>query len=82
MNQRVGHGIGHSSRECMLWKLLSERNMWKKSEDFVQKLYVSKTEDPRRRGRPVVRWKDRVKEYSMKELLIEGEEMNKQGGSV
>ena len=35
----------------------------KKSEEFVKKVYVSETEGPRRRGRPVVRWKDRVKEY-------------------
>ena len=27
------------------------------------KLYVNEIEGPRRRGRPVVRWKDRVKEY-------------------
>ena len=26
-------------------------------------MYVSETEDPRRRGRPLVRWKDRVNEY-------------------
>ena len=26
----------------------------KKSEEFVKKVYVSETEDPRRRGRPVV----------------------------
>ena len=35
----------------------------KKSEEFVKKVYVSETEDPMRRGRPVVWWKDRVKEY-------------------
>ena len=29
----------------------------------MKKVYVSKTEGPRRRGRPVVSWKDRVKEY-------------------
>ena len=29
----------------------------------MKKVYVSETEGPRRRGRPVVRWKDRVKEY-------------------
>ena len=27
----------------------------KKSEDFVEKVYVSETEDARRRGKPVVR---------------------------
>ena len=35
----------------------------KNSEKFVKKVYVSEIEGPRRRGRPVVRWKDRVKEY-------------------
>ena len=28
---------------------------------FVKKVYASKIVGPRRRGRPVVRWKDRVK---------------------
>ena len=35
----------------------------KKSEEFVNKVYVSETEGPRRRGKPVLRWKDRIKEY-------------------
>ena len=35
----------------------------RKSEEFMKKVYVSETDDPGRRGRPVVRWKDRVKEY-------------------
>ena len=35
----------------------------KKSEEFVKKVYVSEIEGPRRRGKPVARWKDRVKEY-------------------
>ena len=29
----------------------------------LKKVYVSEIVCPRRRGRPVVRWKDRVKEY-------------------
>ena len=29
----------------------------------MKKVYASETEGRRRRGRPVVRWKDRVKEY-------------------
>ena len=33
-----------------------------KSEEFVKKMYVSGTEGNRRR-KPVVRWKNRVKEY-------------------
>ena len=42
----------------------------KKSEEFVKKVDVSETEGPRRR-RPVIKWKDRVKE-----LLIVGEGLN------
>ena len=38
----------------------------KKSEEFVKKVYVSETKDPRRRERRVVRWKERVKEYMIK----------------
>ncbi len=33
-----------------------------KSEEFVKKLYVSETEGSSRRGRPLERWKDRVKQ--------------------
>ncbi len=33
------------------------------SEEFVKKVYVSEIEGPSRRGRPLGRWKDRVKEY-------------------
>ena len=33
----------------------------KLNEEFVMKVYASKTEGPRR-VRPIVRWKDRVKE--------------------
>ena len=35
----------------------------KTSDEFVMKVYVSETKDPWRREKPVVRWKDRVKEY-------------------
>ncbi len=30
---------------------------------FVKKMYESKSESPDRRGRPLRRWKDRVKKY-------------------
>ncbi len=33
------------------------------SEEFVKKVYLSSVEGPNRRGRPLGRWKDRVKEY-------------------
>ena len=46
-----------------------KRNTWrwlghlegKKSEEFVKKVYVSEIECPRRRGKPVVRWKAGMK---------------------
>ncbi len=33
------------------------------SEEFVKKIYVSESVDPNNRGRPLVRWRDKVKEY-------------------
>ena len=44
----------------------------KNSEEFVKKMYMSETEDTRRRGRSVVRWKDRVKEYMHKRVADKG----------
>ncbi len=32
-------------------------------EEFVKKVYLSSVESPNRRGRPLGRWEDRVKEY-------------------
>ena len=36
---------------------------YREKEEYVKKVYVSEAEDPKKKGRPVVRWKDRVKEY-------------------
>ncbi len=33
-------------------------------EEFVKKMYVSEIKGPSRGGRPLGRWKDKVKEYS------------------
>ncbi len=33
------------------------------NEDFVKKVYQSSVEGPNRKGRPLGRWKDKVKEY-------------------
>ncbi len=33
------------------------------SEEFVKKVYMSESMGPNNRGRPPVRWRDRVKEY-------------------
>ncbi len=34
-----------------------------KSEEFVKKVYLSKSVGPNNRGRPLEKWKDRVKDY-------------------
>ncbi len=36
------------------------------NEEFVKKAYLSSIEGPNRRGRPLGRWEDRVKEYMSK----------------
>ncbi len=33
------------------------------NEEFVKKVYLSSVEGMNRRGRPLLRWEDRVKEY-------------------
>ncbi len=33
------------------------------SEEFVRKVYIGESVGPNSRGRPTVRWRDRVKEY-------------------
>ncbi len=33
------------------------------SEEFVKKVYMSESVGPKRRGRPLGRWRDRVKVY-------------------
>ncbi len=47
-------------RNTLRWFGCTERM---DSEEFVKKVYVSETEGPSRRGRPLGIWKDRVKEY-------------------
>ncbi len=34
------------------------------NEEFVKKVYMSSAEGTNRKGRPLGRWKDRVKEYA------------------
>ena len=46
-------------KKCVEWFGHMERN---KSEEFVKKVYVSETKVPRRRGKSVLRRKDRMKE--------------------
>ncbi len=37
-----------------------------KNEECVKEVYLSSVEGPNRRGRPLARWEDRVKEYVSK----------------
>ncbi len=41
------------------------------NEEFVKKVYLNSVEGPNRRGRPLGRWEDRVKEY-MSERGVRG----------
>ncbi len=41
------------------------------TEEFVKKVYHSSIEGPNRRGRPLGRWKDKVKQY-MSERGVRG----------
>ncbi len=45
------------------------------NEEFVTKVYLSSVEDPTRRGRPLGRWEDRVKEYYMSERGVIGKRL-------
>ncbi len=58
----VGTHIWHKTRNtCMLrWFRHIERM---ESEEFVKKVYMSESVGPNSRGRPLGRWRERVKEY-------------------
>ncbi len=45
-------------RNLLIWFGHIER---RNNEEFVKKVYVSETEAPNRRGRPLGRWKDGVR---------------------
>ncbi len=51
--------VGWVKRNMLIWF----RHERMKSEDFVKKLFVSKSVGPNSREKPLGRWKDRVKEY-------------------
>ncbi len=52
------------------------------SEEFVKKVYMNESVGPSNRGQPPGRWKDRLKDYIVREVLPEGEGWMEQGGSV
>ncbi len=43
------------------------------SSEFVKKVYVSEIEHPGRRGRPLGKWKDKIKEYMSERGATRGE---------
>ncbi len=45
---------------------------WAQSEEFVKKVYMSGGAGPSSRGRPPVRWRDRVKEYMCERSATRG----------
>ncbi len=55
-----------------------------RSEEFVKKLYMSESVGPINRGRPLGRWRDRVKEYTCERGATrwEGGDWIKQRGSA
>ncbi len=69
-NERCGmrrHGSGEGcdvvewvKRSTLRWSVLIQRMG---NEEFVKKVYLSNVESTNRRGRPLGRWKDRVREY-------------------
>ncbi len=71
--RRHGSGIACGvvdwvKRSTLRWFGHTER---KENEEFVKKMYLSSVEGPNRRGRPLGRWDDRVKEY-MSERGVRG----------
>ncbi len=71
-----GNGVGCGvvewvKRSTLRWFGHIERM---KKEDFVKKVYLSSVEGPDRRGRPLERWEDRVKEY-MSEKGVRGRKL-------
>ncbi len=51
-------GMGEKEHSEMVWHIERMGN-----EEFVKKVYLSSVEGTNRRGRPLVRWEDRVREY-------------------
>ncbi len=52
------------------------------TEKFVKKVYMSESVGPTSRGRPLGRWRDRVKEYLCERCYHGGEGWIKQRGSA
>ncbi len=50
-------------------------------EEFIKKVYLISVEGPSRRGRPLGRWEDSVKEY-VSERGVRAKGLEWQGGSV
>ncbi len=63
--ERCGMGPRGSGAGCCLvkWARWSSHIERMENEEFVKRVYLSSAEGPNRRGRPLDRWEDRVKEY-------------------
>ncbi len=78
--RKRGRGVGCSVVEWVKrrWFGHSERM---ENEEFVKKVYLSSVEGPNRRGRPLGRWEDKMKEY-MSDRGARGNGWSGQEGSV
>ncbi len=68
--ERCGMGASANGVKCGVVEWLKRNTVrWfghterMNGEEFVNKMYVSEIEGPSMRGRPLGRWKDRIKEY-------------------
>ncbi len=66
-------------RNTLRWFGLVERMG---SEEFVKKMYRSESVGPSSRGRPPVRWRDRVKEYICGRGATRGGGLDQARGSI
>ena len=74
MYQWCGMGPCANGLKCCVVEWV-KRNTSPQSEEFMKKVYASEIENSRRRGRLVVRWKDRVKEYMHERVADRGGEI-------
>ncbi len=54
-------GMGEKKRSTLRWFGHIEKM---ENEELVKKMYLSSVEGPNRRGRPLGRWEERVKDYA------------------
>ncbi len=68
-----GSGVGCGVVERVIRSILRfGHNERMGNEEFVKKVYLSSVEGPNKRGRPLGRWEDRVKEYVSERGVLRG----------